>query len=110
MKMIKAIIKNPEEEYGHMCWISDDLEALQAIVGGYIETIPASEKDNVMIIMDEEGQLKGKEENLALGTALIVGTIIVCGQKGENLCNVPWDFDRWKRFVDMRRPLFGGIG
>ena len=106
MKKIKVIIKNPEEEYGHICWVSNDLEALQAIVGGYIETIPASEKDNVVILMDEEGQLKNKEPNLALGIALVVGTIIVCGQSGEDLCDIPWDFDRWKRFIDMRRPMF----
>lgn len=106
MKKIKVIIKNPEEEYGHVCWVADELEVLQTIVGGYIETVPASEKDNVVIICDEEGKLKNKEPNLALGIDVVVGTIIVCGQKDENLVDIPWDVERWMRFVDMRRPMF----
>ena len=106
MKKIKVIIKNPEEEYGHICWISNDLEALQAIVGGYIETVPISENDNVVIICDEEGKLKNKKSNLALGIDVVVGTIIVCGQENENLVDIPWDVERWMRFVDMRRPMF----
>lgn len=37
MKKIKVIVKRPDEQYGHVCHISDRLENLQKTVEGYIE-------------------------------------------------------------------------
>ena len=106
MKKIKVIIKNPEEEYGRVCWISNDLETLQTIIGGYIEIAPCG-LDGTVIIMDEEGSIKGLKPNFENGPGLTIkGTVIVCGSYGEELVDCPWDFDRWKRFIDMRRPMF----
>ena len=39
MSKIKAIIKRPDEEFGHIANISCTLENLQKIVGGKIETL-----------------------------------------------------------------------
>lgn len=89
-RKIKVIIKNPEETYGHTCWVSDELETYQAIVGGYIEVVPASSKDNVLIICNEEGKLKGLKSNFALGPDVVVGTVIVVGQNGEDFADCPW--------------------
>ena len=61
-KKIKAIVKRPDEQYGHMTWISNTLENLQRTVGGHIETI--SLPGGAVIICDEEGRLKKKTEKL----------------------------------------------
>ena len=36
---IKVIIKRPDEETGHVTWISNNLKVLQKHVEGYIETV-----------------------------------------------------------------------
>jgi hypothetical protein len=96
---IKVLIKRPDEEYGHMTWISNTLKNLQSIVGGYIE-VTAPKRDFV-IICNEDGKNLGLEPNIFLGGDMIVGTIIVCGTKDDEFCNIPITFDRWKRIVDM---------
>ena len=45
MAKIRAIIKRPDEEYGHVAHISATLENLQKTVGGYIETVGLTESD-----------------------------------------------------------------
>lgn len=45
MAKIRAIIKRPDEEYGHVTHISATLENLQKTVGGYIETVGLTESD-----------------------------------------------------------------
>ena len=39
MAKIRAIIKRPDEKYGHVTNISPTLENLQKTVGGYIEPV-----------------------------------------------------------------------
>ncbi len=58
------------------------LEELQAIVGGYIEIVQLG--DGVVMVVDEEGRLKGYEQNLCasfLAKRNIVGTVLVCDSK-----------------------------
>lgn len=78
---------------GTLCkWveIENRLEALQYAVGGYIETIPLGH-GGVMIV-DEEGRLKGKPDNaiasLAAGIG-IVGDALIVGIDGEEFCDAP---------------------
>lgn len=94
---IKAIIKRPDEEIGHMTNISPSLENLQKTVGGYIETVPITEK--LMLLCDEEGRLKNREPNLWIGQELIVGTVIICGVKGEEFDDIPINFQIWKELM-----------
>ena len=61
---IKAIIKRPDEEFGHMTNISEKLENLQNTVGGYIECV--SPDPRIVIICNEEGKLIGMEQNMHL--------------------------------------------
>lgn len=95
---IRAIVKNPREAYGHLTEIENELSALQRIVGGYIEVIRYK---NLLIICNEDGNLRRLEPNLYLSKTLLVGTIIVCGKKGEEFSNVPIDFQSWKNIVNM---------
>ena len=98
MRRIKAIIKRPDEKYGHMTHVSDTLENLQRTVGGYIEVI--SPREDVIIICNEEGKLMGLPVNMKVDSDYLVGTIIVCGADGEEFADVPISFQEWKRMVD----------
>lgn len=104
MKKIRAIIKRPDERYGHVAYISNTLANLQKIVGGYIETKTIG-LGNVLI-MNEEGKIKHLEPNLwidGIVPDMIVGTVIVLGVDGEEFCDCPMEFDVWKMMVDVMR-------
>lgn len=103
MSKLKAIIKRPDEPYGHMTFISATLENLQKTVGGYIETVKLTESD--VIIVNEEGKLLGLERNLRMyGDTVysdtLVGTIIVIGTKEDEFDHLKMDFQTWKKLVD----------
>ena len=97
MAKVRAIIKRPDEQYGHVCNISATLENLQKTVGGNIETITF---ENFVIICNEEGKLRKLEPNMFVGMDMLVGTIIVIGTKGEEFSDLRLDFSVWKKLVD----------
>ena len=97
---IKVIIKRPDEEAGHVTWISPTLKNLQTHVNGYIETVPCT--DNSVIICNEEGKIKGLMPNFLYGGTfpdIICGTVIVCGTNGEDFADVPFSLGDWKRIL-----------
>ncbi len=98
MRRIKAIVKRPDEQYGHMTHVSNTLENLQKTVGGNIEIVNYK---NVLIICNESGKLLGLEPNIYLLNDMIVGDIIVCGFKDDEFDHIPIDFQQWKNIVDM---------
>ena len=53
--------------------IDNTLEAVQAIVGGYIEIVEVD--DGLYMVCDEEGKLKGKAFNFELNGDYIVGDV-----------------------------------
>lgn len=95
---IKVIIKKPEDEFGRLVEVENDLEVFQSIVGGYIETTGYK---NLVIICNEEGKLRGLQPNVVLGRDMLVGTIIVCGAFGDEFSDVPIDFKKWEQIVNM---------
>ena len=95
---IKAIIKKPEDKFGRLVEVENELEVFQNIVGGYIETTGYK---NLVIICNEEGKLRGLEPNVVLGPEMLVGTIIVCGASGDEFSDVPIDFKKWEQIVNM---------
>jgi len=59
------------------------LEFMQKTVGGYIEIVPSADRQ-LLIVVDEEGQLKQKLYNRKASTIAgqtIVGDVIVCEGK-----------------------------
>ena len=71
--------------------IDNSLEALQAAVGGYIETLTLI-PDQVVMIVNEEGLLMGLEVNpfaSAVAGTTIVGNALVVGVDGEEFTDVP---------------------
>ena len=112
-KKIKAIIKRPDEQFGHMAWVSDSLENLQKTVGGYIETVTLD--NGVMLICNEEGKIRDMPYNFTLrippqvtmfevinelfGQCKFFGTVIVCGADGDEFADIPIDFNEWKSLL-----------
>lgn len=95
---IKVIIKNPEDEFGRLVEVENELEVFQNIVGGYIETTGYK---NLVIICNEEGKIRGLQPNVVLGREMLVGTIIVCGAFGDEIADIPIDFKKWEQIVNM---------
>lgn len=94
---IKVIIKRPDEETGHVTWISNNLKVLQKHVEGYIETVTVA--PNMTIICNEEGRILGLPYNCRLCGIDFVGTIIIAGVDGENLTDVPISFETYKKLL-----------
>lgn len=82
---IKVIIKEPGKAPRYE-EIENDLETLQTIVGGYIETVTLYD---TVIICDEEGRLNGKAMNCRFYGLQLCGTIILAGIDGEEFADVP---------------------
>lgn len=109
-KKIKCIIKRPDEQFGHVAWISDSLKNLQNTVGGYIETVTLPEH-NLVLICNEEGKLRDMPYNFsALCSAhaydayvewreQLFGTVIACGAEGDEFADIPIDFNEWKALL-----------
>ena len=78
MKQEIKVIRN-----GKWTTIPNTLEALQDAVGGYIETVTLFE--GVVMIVDEEGRLKGKRPTCKLMNEVIVGDWLLVGanRRGE---------------------------
>ena len=83
---MKVIVKRPNEKL-EAIEVGNELEKLQQLVGGYIETIPY--KDNIIILLDEEGKLKDSEDNIVVSKyGMLVGNIVFVGTKGEDFISL----------------------
>lgn len=112
-KKIKAIVKRPDEQFGHVTWISDSLKNLQNTVGGYIETVTLD--NGVVLICNEEGKLRDMPYNFTLripprvtmfevinelfGQCKFFGTVIACGAEGDQLADIPIDIREWQSLL-----------
>lgn len=88
--MIKVVIKRPNETPVYTA-ISEELDALQAIVGGYIEIVPID--NDFVVICNEEGRLNGLPFCWEIAGINFVGPIILAGTDGEELADVPFSKD-----------------
>lgn len=102
---IRAIIKRPDEPYGHMTNISHTLENLQKTVGGYIEVLTV--RPGLVIICNEDGKNLGLEKNFPIPGDYLVGTIIVLGTEGEEFTDIPIEFAEWKEMLKTFKEVAG---
>lgn len=104
-KMIKAIVKEPNEKVGHMATIDTSLENLQQIVGGYVQLLNGP---SLFIICNEEGKLRELPENFTFFRNfdkcsyydVIRGTVIVTGVGSGDFADIPYDLEWWKRQLE----------
>lgn len=86
MKQIEVYIMLPGD-YPYKTRIDNTLEALQEIVGGYIETV--SFPANLVVICNEEGRLKGLEPTCTVCGVDFCGPVIFAGVDGDDLADCP---------------------
>lgn len=88
---MKAIRKKPGAQ-PEIIEVDNTLAALQTEVGGYIETVTIA--SDAVVICNEEGRILGLPDNGRVCGVDVVGTVLIVGTKGEELCDVPAFFKR----------------
>ncbi len=79
---IKVVVQNPGE-ISRIVTIPNTLEALQELVGGYIE--PHHICGSLVLVMDEDGRLKGLPENVrCVQYGTIVGPVFITADQDED--------------------------
>lgn len=104
-KKIKAIVKRPDEEYGHSTWISNSLDNFQRTVEGYIEAVTYGELigyPGFVIVCNDEGRIRELPYNCEVGGNLFFGTIVVVGVDGEDFGDCPLTFKKWKEILNAQ--------
>ena len=94
VRKIRVVLKRPDSK-PYVTYISNSLKNLQNTVDGYIEAVTVSE--DVVILCNEEGRLKGLDFNCTVAGVGFVGTIIFVGYKGEEFTDLPMDFGDFKK-------------
>ena len=102
---MKVIIKRPCDQFGEETTIPNTLRALQEAVGGYIEAVTLD--NGVVLICNEEGKIRDMPYNFTLRRMrgvvtiqnAIFGTVIACGAEGDQLADIPIDFNEWKSLL-----------
>lgn len=98
---IRAIVKRPDEQYGHVTNISNTLRNLQRIVEGPIEVVRITER--AVCICNEEGKLRNLQRNFYLGERpfgdLIVGECAIVGVEDDEFVDLDMDFQVWKSLL-----------
>ena len=93
MKVIVKAPNNPAIEVE----IENELEALQGIVGGYIECVPLTYE--TLIICNEEGKIHNLPYNFSTPMDHIMGTVIICGEEGEDFADVPITIEEFNKIL-----------
>ena len=83
---IRALYKRPGKNLVEV-EIPNELEWLQGAVEGYIEAVPFA--DDIVMLVNEEGKLKGMEPNFTWMNDTIVGPVIFLGVDGEEFTDCP---------------------
>lgn len=83
--VIKVLVKEPGKP-ARMTTVGNNLESLQKLVDGYIETVTFAE--NLVIICDEEGWLKDKPFNIRMGGLQFFGTIVLASTDGDEFSSL----------------------
>jgi len=85
---MKAIIKAPGEKPKQIV-VPNNLETLQQLVGGYIETVTIHKDPDIIILCNEEGRLDGEEFNCEVCGINFVGTIVFIGAAEDEFADCP---------------------
>lgn len=82
---MRVIFKEPGKD-AEIRYIENSLEALQSLVGGWIEHV--SFIDGVGLIVNEEGKLRGMSPNFEYGWDVVVGSAIFVGETDEDFADI----------------------
>lgn len=93
---MKVIAKYPGEPFQEMD-IDNTLEALQAFVQGYIETVTLF--TDMCIICNEEGAIRGLPYNVTILGLPLCGPLLLVGTDKDEFCDVPLTLEKWNSLV-----------
>lgn len=82
---MRALRKRPGEAWEPIA-VGNELGPLQQEVGGYLESVTLAE--DVCVLCDEEGRLKGKPYNTTVCGVSFVGTVLIVGVAGEDFTDL----------------------
>lgn len=82
---IRVLVKQPGKPVVEDL-IPNELEIFQRLIGGYIETVMLPQ--NTVMIVNEEGKLKGLPHNFFYAGDDIVGTVVFCSQKNDDFTDI----------------------
>lgn len=86
--------------------VPNTLEALQAVVGGYIETVGLDA--NALLVCNEEGKLLGLPANRQVAGDIIAGTFLVVGSDDGEFCSLAdADMAHYAEQFAQPMPLYG---
>ena len=85
---MRVLYKVPGDARIHQLIVPNQLRVLQGLVGGPIETVTIEE--DVVIICNREGRLRGQDYNCEIRGGSFVGPILIAGVDGGDFCNCPW--------------------
>ena len=68
--------------------IGESLEELQDVVEGLIEITHDRLLPGCVIVCNEEGKISNMPMNRCVGSDIIFGTFFVCGEDGEDFCDL----------------------
>lgn len=86
-------------ETGQFCEVENELEAMQKLVGGFIEVIRL--QSDLLLICNEEADLKKLKPNRFITHGVIKGDFFICGVDGEDFADLP------SKYNDVLSGIFG---
>ena len=87
-RQIMVVIKEPGKAARVDPLFDNTLESFQKAVGGYIECVPVGYGSGLVLICNEEGKLRGLPFNVRMGFDDIVGSMVVCGVRGDEFASL----------------------
>lgn len=84
---LKVVIVEPEKE-PYVKKLKHSLEAMQEVVGGYIETTRDSLLPGMILVVNEEGKLRGLPMNRCTDCDILFGTFFVCGNGRDDFISL----------------------
>lgn len=92
-RQILVCIKRPGEGPMVEPLFDNTLEAFQRAVGGYIGTVTLC--TDLVLIVNEEGRLRGLPYNLDIWGCPFYGTVIAAGVKGDEFASIKGSSVSW---------------
>ena len=84
---MKVLIKNPGDDGFRSIVIPNELQLMQQLVGGYIETVTIA--TDACVICNEEGRIQGMPHNCWFCGIEFVGPILIVGIDGDEFNDCP---------------------
>ena len=91
---MKGVLFVPQEN-PKVVEIDNTLQALQKIVGGYIETVASRVRRGVVLVCNEEGRFENLPPNGIIDGVGFVGNVIVLAVNGEEFDSLSENDVKW---------------